>query len=220
MASPYLVPCLVTLRAEFNAVAPGRDKGADGWIGDTAHQSRTSDHNPDSQGRVLAVDIDSTGPWPGVGVTDFNAFNMMVESLRGDARLEYIIWNRRICSRDQGWKWRTYTGTTDPHTGHAHFSARHDHTGNTSTADWGIETMAIADDVTKIRTLVEYDQKVLSNIQLALQGIAAKVNADPVDEQQIVAGVLAGLSPAAIAAAIPADLARQVADELAARLAA
>ena len=213
MTAPYLVPCLVTLRAEFNAVAHGRDKGADGWIGDTAHQSRTSDHNPQADGRVLALDIDSTGPWP-------VPFDGLVEKCRGDSRLEYIIWNRRIASRDQGWKWRTYTGSSDPHTGHAHFSARHDHTGNTSTADWGIETMAVADDVTKIRTLVEYDQKVLSNIQLALQGIAAKVNADPVDEQAIVSGVLAGLSPAAIAAAIPQDLARQVADELAQRLAA
>jgi hypothetical protein len=137
MADPYLVPCLVTLRAEFNSLSPGRDKGADGWIGDTAHQSHTSDHNPQADGRVLAIDIDSTGPWPG-GVTDFNAFNMTVESLRGDDRLEYIIWNRRICSRDQGWTWRTYTGSADPHTNHAHFSARHDHAGNTSTAPWGL----------------------------------------------------------------------------------
>lgn len=137
MTAAYLVPCLVTLRAEFNALSPSRDKGADGWIGDAAHSARTSDHNPDSQGRVLALDIDSTGPWPG-GVTDFNAFNMMVESLRGDSRLEYIIWNRRIASRGQGWKWRTYTGTADPHINHAHFSARHDHTGNDSTAPWGI----------------------------------------------------------------------------------
>ena len=38
------------------------------------------------------------------------------------------------------------------------------------------------------------------------------------DEPAIVAGVLAGLDPAAIAAAIPPELARQVADELAQRL--
>lgn len=43
---------------------------------------------------------------------------------------------------------------------------------------------------------------------------------DDVDESAIVAGVLAGLDPAAIAAAIPADLAQRVADELHARLAA
>jgi hypothetical protein len=51
----------------------------------------------------------------------------------------------------------------------------------------------------------------------ALTALAGK---DMTDEAAIVAGVLAGLDPAAIAAAIPADLARQVADELAARLAA
>lgn len=41
---------------------------------------------------------------------------------------------------------------------------------------------------------------------------------DDVDESAIVAGVLAGLDPAAIAAAIPTDLAQRVADELALRL--
>lgn len=43
---------------------------------------------------------------------------------------------------------------------------------------------------------------------------------DDADEAAIIAGVLAGLDPAAIAAAIPPELARLVADELAARLAA
>ena len=51
--SPYLVACLVQLRAEFNAINPRRDKSSDGWIGDVAHQGEVSDHNPDSAGRVL-----------------------------------------------------------------------------------------------------------------------------------------------------------------------
>ena len=42
---------------------------------------------------------------------------------------------------------------------------------------------------------------------------------EPVDEQAIVAGVLAGLPPEKIAAAIPPELAKAVADELATRLA-
>jgi hypothetical protein len=140
---PFLVPCLATLRSEFNQLNPGRDKGADGWIGDAAHQATTSDHNPDAQGRVLAVDIDNDGPWPA-------PFGELVESLRGDYRLEYIIWDRRIASRTQGWTWRTYTGTADPHTGHAHFSARHDHTGNTSTATWNLEDDVMAPTVSDI----------------------------------------------------------------------
>ncbi len=59
--------------------------------------------------------------------------------------------------------------------------------------------------------------------QAALAAIVARIDsasAEAVDEQAIVAGVLTGLDPAAIAAAIPPELARQVADELAARLAA
>jgi len=161
MTDPYLIPCLKTLRSEFNELNPSRDKGSDGWIGDAKHQSETSDHNPDSQGRVLAIDIDSTGPWPA-------PFGDVVESLRGDSRLEYIIWNRRIASRSQGWTWRTYTGTSDPHTGHAHFSARHDHTGQNSTAPWGLEDfMPLSDsDIDKIAAATE-------------QRIAAHTEQDP-----------------------------------------
>lgn len=143
MTAPFLVACLVELRAEFNHLSPDRDKGSDGWIGDAAHQAEVSDHNPDSQGRVLALDIDSTGPWP-------RPFGDLVELMRGDSRLEYIIWNRRIASRSQGWTWRTYTGTSDPHTGHAHFSARHDHTGNTSTAAWPLEDIVTPQDIKDI----------------------------------------------------------------------
>jgi hypothetical protein len=140
MSDAYLVPCLVVLRAGFNRLNPNRDKGSDGWIGDAAHQAETSDHNPDSQGRVLALDIDSSGPWP-------VPFGDLVESMRGDSRLEYVIWNRRIASRSQGWTWRAYSGTSDPHTGHAHFSARHDHAGNNSTAAWPLEDIVTPQDI-------------------------------------------------------------------------
>lgn len=58
---------------------------------------------------------------------------------------------------------------------------------------------------------------------IALTAIAKAVSdlagRDFVDEQQVVAGVLVGLDPAAIAAAIPTDLAQRVSEELAARLA-
>lgn len=50
----------------------------------------------------------------------------------------------------------------------------------------------------------------------ALAAAVAKLSGDPVDEAAIVAGVLAGLTPQAIAAAIPPELAHDVALELAA----
>lgn len=55
----------------------------------------------------------------------------------------------------------------------------------------------------------------LKDIQAVARMLAAR---DFTDEPAIVAGVLAGLSPEAIAAAIPPELAEQVADELGARL--
>lgn len=132
MPSPYLIPVLVQLRTEFNELNPKRDKGADGWIGDPAHQAEKSDHNPDSKGRVLALDIDSSGPW----ASPFGAYvQWIVDRERAGitANLEYVIYNHYIASRDSSWHWVKYTGSSDPHVTHAHFSARHDHVneGNT-----------------------------------------------------------------------------------------
>lgn len=156
-ASPYLVACLVQLRYEFNAVSPKRDTGADGWIGDSAHRTEVSDHNPDASGRVLAVDIDASGPWP----YPFDTYVELIVARQrsgADDRLEYVIWNRRIASRDSRWVWQKYTGTSDPHTGHMHASARHDHTGNTSGRTWALNTIGdervTPDDISKVASAV------------------------------------------------------------------
>jgi hypothetical protein len=47
MGNYYLAPSLVALRAELDAKWPRRDRSSDGWIGDAAHSSRASQHNPD-----------------------------------------------------------------------------------------------------------------------------------------------------------------------------
>ena len=143
MTAPYLIPCLVELRSEFNAENPDRDKSSDGWIGDAAHQKEQSDHNPDSQGRVLAIDIDSTGPWPRDNTLDVYVAFIVDRCQNGvENRLEYIIRNRVIYTRTNGFKGETYTGS-DPHTNHAHFSARHDHTGQSSTVSWELEEVGM-----------------------------------------------------------------------------
>jgi hypothetical protein len=259
-----LVPCLVQLRAEFNAVAPNRGRGADGSIGDSSHTS-SSDHTPDEDSDVLrdhdaddknevhALDIDSTGPWPEAGWFD-RAILALVDRERTEyesatmvGRLQYVIWNRRIASRSWGWTWRTYTGS-DPHTNHAHFSARYLTSTEADTRPWGIEDdmpLTSADGATVWKTDIipnpafRADAKDnpattaffavgdiwrrVGGIEQTLTALTARVaqlvGADLVDEAAIVSGVLAELTPAAIAAAIPPELARQVADELAARLA-
>jgi hypothetical protein len=196
----FLVPCLVQLRTEFNTLSPDRDKGADGSIGDTAHQAEsTSDHNPDALGRVLAVDIDSTGPWP----ADFDALVKYIVGRQrsgADNRLQYVIWNRRIASRSTNWAWATYTGTADPHTGHAHFSARHDHTGNTSGSSWGLtEEFDVAltpDDIGKIATdaLAKYNGIVVEINQVDDE-VWAKISDPSTPNEQVAAALVSLLGP-------------------------
>ena len=148
-----LIPCLVALREEFNKLSPGRDRGADGSIGDSSHTS-SSDHTPDEISTVLrdhdaddknevhVLDIDSTGPWP-------ESFDTIIkrlverekreyESTNTVGRLRNVIWNRRIASRSWGWTWQPFGGG-DPHTNHAHFSARYTTAQEADTRPWGVE---------------------------------------------------------------------------------
>jgi hypothetical protein len=138
MSNWVVVPDLLSLRAEFDQLAPGRDKGADGTIGDTAHQERSSDHNPDDTAgskvphsdsdsipEVHALDVDSTGPWP-AGMTMAKAFSVLRLLMIGmgtRAPLAYLIFDREWCEYPD-WKLKPYNGT-DPHTGHLHASSRY-----------------------------------------------------------------------------------------------
>lgn len=126
----------VTLVNAINARWPGRSKVSDGTIGDAAHASRSSDHNPwvkiGSMGIVRARDITAAGidaAW-------------LAEQLRllgraGDSRLRnggYIIFNRRITTPDfSGWK--AYTGS-NPHIKHVHVSFARDAAGFDRTDGW------------------------------------------------------------------------------------
>lgn len=108
-----LAPALATLRAEVNARWPNRSKAYDGTIGDTAHQARISEHNPDALGVVRAIDLDING---------VNVQQLLNAVIRDD-RVHYVIHNRLIYSRTNGWKARNYTGAS-AHTRHVHISLR------------------------------------------------------------------------------------------------
>lgn len=128
-----LARSLEVLRDEANQAAPGRSKVSDGTIGDAAHSSRTSDHNPDSYGVVAALDLTHD---PGAGA-DMHVWS---DELRvgGHPALKYIIWNRRITSRavDEFHSWRPYNGS-NPHTAHMHVSVERPYYDNTT--PWGLE---------------------------------------------------------------------------------
>jgi hypothetical protein len=119
----HLAPSLRALFAEINRQAPRRSKRSDGSVGDTSHQARRSDHNPDRSagGVVRAIDV-THDPRGGM---DCNRLARTLQASR-DGRIRYVIWNRHIMAGNGGpspWRWRAYKGV-NPHNHHLHISIR------------------------------------------------------------------------------------------------
>jgi hypothetical protein len=160
VADWILVPCLVSLRGEFNDLAPDRDKASDGSIGDTSHAASSSDHNPDETGNTPYEDADSRNEVHAIDVDDdlrragwsmTRALEIIITRHREgrDDRLQNVIYNRRIWSRSTGWEARSYTGA-NAHTEHAHFSARYDTSRENNVKPWGLLAAAeLEEDVDK-----------------------------------------------------------------------
>lgn len=113
------------LLATVNKLAPGRSKASDGWIGDAAHASRTSDHNPwikDARGVgvVRARDFTVSAQVNGPALAESLAQLLGKHPAMGAGA--YVIHNRRIISTNRLREgWRAYTGA-NPHTKHVHVS--------------------------------------------------------------------------------------------------
>lgn len=127
-----LAGSLIQLREQCNLTAGLREKSHDGTIGDAAHSSRKSDHNPDGAGVVRAIDItdDDSGVWYR-DQFDVTALCRMVEVYRFPL-MKYMIHRGRIMSGNSGpspWEWRKYTGPNG-HFAHAHFSVFADKRGD------------------------------------------------------------------------------------------
>ena len=123
------------LRSEINKKYPNRDTRSDGWLGDTAHQKRKSDHNPDNQGWVRAVDIDSDLVKGSSKESWLLAEKIKMIALKGDKRIKYIIHQNRIASLSHKFVWRVYKGS-NPHISHIHISFVED--GNLDGKAFGI----------------------------------------------------------------------------------
>jgi hypothetical protein len=56
---PWLSKSAVQFREQVDDSFPERLRKSDGWIGDSRHSARKSDHNPDTTGCLRAIDIDA-----------------------------------------------------------------------------------------------------------------------------------------------------------------
>lgn len=132
-----LAPSLVAYVNEANRYFPNRDKTSDGSIGDLAHQSRVSDHNPDD-GWVHAVDLDEDLS----ATIDLKRFAEQLR-YREDSRIKYVIYEGRMfasynSSNGPAWIWRDYDGING-HFYHLHVSILHTDKARNDLSPWGFE---------------------------------------------------------------------------------
>lgn len=141
-----LAGSLLVLLNEVNKRWPDRDKASDGTIGDAAHASRQSDHNPNAAGVVRALDVDAG---PGLNpdeahdtVGDHVTKAVIAAAKAGHPAMgpgSYVIHEGKIASANSAppWSWRDYTGS-DQHTSHPHISVALSERGYDSTRPWGL----------------------------------------------------------------------------------
>lgn len=119
---PKLCKAGQQLREQIDDAFADRDRTSDGWVGDTRHSARKSDHNPDANGWVRAIDVDrdlSGKAKPDI-MPDL-ADQIRIAGKSGEKRIAYVIFDGRIASSRLNWRWRKYTGS-NKHNHHCHIS--------------------------------------------------------------------------------------------------
>jgi hypothetical protein len=119
---PKLSKSAIQLREQIDDAFPDRDRTSDGWIGDTRHAARKSDHNPDEQGWVRAIDIDRDLS----GKAKPDIMPDLADQIRQygklhSKRISYVIFDGKIASSKKAWAWRPYDGI-NKHNHHCHVS--------------------------------------------------------------------------------------------------
>lgn len=121
---PWLCKAGQQLREQFDDTFPDRDRTSDGWIGDTRHAARPSDHNPSPTTAVVrAIDIDrdvSGSAKPDLMPDIADQIRIFAKSDKSK-RISYIIFDGQIASSKKSWAWRTYDGA-NKHNHHCHIS--------------------------------------------------------------------------------------------------
>jgi len=97
---PKLSHAAIQLREQIDDSFMDRDRASDGWLGDSRHSARKSDHNPDHDGWVRALDIDRDliGKKGKPDLMPDLADQIRLAAKRGEKRIAYIIFEPRLIS--------------------------------------------------------------------------------------------------------------------------
>jgi peptidoglycan hydrolase-like protein with peptidoglycan-binding domain len=140
-----LARSLIQLRTEIDEAFPKRSRRSDGSIGDAAHASRASDHNPwikDPAGMVSGVvsaiditDDDASG-------ADMRKLVHWLTTVSRDPRIKYLIHERKIyssypTSSTPAWAARPYGGV-NAHMQHVHVSVSDKPSRFDDASRWGV----------------------------------------------------------------------------------
>jgi hypothetical protein len=195
MATWRVAKSLDVLLDQWNTAHPDRSKASDGSIGDAAHQTRDSDHNPwvgpASDGKMIVTARDFTHD-PEHGADADQLCADLVASR--DPRIKYLIRNRRMCRSYSKvvdgrtyapWEWSPYYGDS-PHTKHAHLSVQSTQALYDSTRPWALgtpkEEISMADAASIERAIADLRKDIYAgprysalqnSITAANKGIAA-----------------------------------------------
>ena len=130
-------PAAIAVLRQATALWPKRKKLSDGLLPSVAHQKQSpnSDHNTG-----LAVDL-THDPKNGVDCA------VIFEKLKEDERVSYLIFNKKIWSRQYAKRGnRPYSGS-NPHSKHLHISINPDMANDTSPWFWWMNQPKIVNQV-------------------------------------------------------------------------
>jgi hypothetical protein len=118
---PKLCKAGIQLREQIDDCFSDRSRASDGWLGDSKHAARKSDHNPDGEGWVRAIDVDRD--LSGSAKPDImpDLADQLRQLAKSDKRFSYIIFDGKIASAKSLWRFRKYKGINQ-HRTHMHVS--------------------------------------------------------------------------------------------------
>jgi len=131
-------PAAIAVLRQATALAPKRKKASDGLLPSAAHlkASPASDHNTG-----LAVDL-THDPKNGIDC------KVIFEKLKEDKRVKYLIFNKKIWSKDRAKEGnRPYTGSNS-HSHHLHISIKNGCGDDTSPWFWWMNEPKIRNRIT------------------------------------------------------------------------